>query len=170
MKIKNIFRWPYIEHSLRIIEVCAIVVAVSIILQIPHQINEWENAQAERCLNVLLELDAKLKSRINQQIYNTIKKNKPLLTENNGKFSIEDLDLYLDDITNIVEAEDRKLIKLEDIYNWFEGYFITTHNNKEIKKYLSDIRKNSPDSYEGLEKMVNELIEFKKKLKKSGGR
>ena len=102
----------------------------------------------------------------NQQIYNTIKKNKPLLTENNGKFSTEDLDLYLDDITNIVEAEGRKLIKLEDIYNWFEGYFISTHNNKEIRKYLSDIRKDSPDSYEGLEKMVNELIEHKKKLKK----
>ena len=166
MKIKNIFHWSYIEHSLRIIEVCGIVVAVSVILQIPHQVKEWENAQAERCLNVLLHLDAKLKLSKNQQIYNTIKKNKPLLTENNGKFSTEDLDLYLDDITNIVEAEDRQLIKLEDIYNWFEGYFISAHNNKEIRKYLSGIRKDSPDSYEGLEKMVNELIEHKKKLKK----
>jgi hypothetical protein len=166
MKIRNIFHWPYIEHSLRIIEVCAIVVAVSVILQIPHQIKEWENVQAERCLNVLLQLDGKLKSDKNRQIYNTIKKNKPLLSENRGKFSTEDLDLYLDDITNIVEAEDRKLIKLEDIYNWFEGYFISTYNNKEIRKYLSEIRKDSPDSYEGLDKMVNELIEHKKKLKK----
>jgi hypothetical protein len=166
MKVKNIFHWPYAERALRIIEVCAIVVAVSVIFQMPHQIKEWENVQGERCLNVLLQLDAKLKSGKNRQIYNTIKKNKPLLTENNGKFSTEDLDFYLDDITNIVEAEDRKLIKLEDIYNWFEDYFINTHNNKEIRKYLSDIRKDSPDSYEGLEEMVNELIEYKKKLKK----
>jgi hypothetical protein len=166
MKLKNILHWAYVEHALRIIEVCAIVVAVSVILQIPHQIKEWENVQSERCFNVLLQLDAKLKSGKSRQIYNTIKKNKPLLTENNGKFSTEDLELYLDHITNIVEAEDRKLIKLEDIYNWFEDYFIRTHNNKEIRKYLSDIRKDSPDSYEGLEETVNELIEYKKNLKK----
>jgi hypothetical protein len=166
MKLEDIFHWPNIDHALRIIEVCAIVVAASVMWQIPHQIKEWENVQGERSLNVLLQIDAKLKSGKNRQIYNTIKKNKPILTENKGKFSTEDLDYYLDDITSIADAEDRKLIKLGDIYNWFEDYFISIHNNMEIRKYLSDIRKDSPDSYEGLEETINELIEYKKKLRK----
>lgn len=166
MKLKDIFDWKYFERVLRIIEVCAIVVAASIILQIPHQMKEWENVQSERCLNVLLQLDAKLKSAKNRQIYYTLKKNKPLLTENGGKFSTEDLDFYLDDITSIADAEDRKLIKLEDIYNWFEDYFVSTLNNKEVRKYLSDVRKDSPDSYEGLEGITNQLIEYKKRLQK----
>jgi hypothetical protein len=166
MALKNMFHWQYLERFLRIAEVCAIAVAAYVIFQIPNQIKEWENVQSERCLNVLLQFDGKLKSVKNRQIYNTIKKNKPLLTENKGKFSTEDLDFYLDDITSIVDAEDRKLIKLEDIYNWFEDYFVSTHNNKEIRKYLSDIRKDSPDSYEGLEATVKELIEYKKRLSK----
>jgi hypothetical protein len=95
-----------------------------------------------------------------------IKKNMPLLIKNQGRFSTEDLDFYLDDITSIVDAEDRKLISLEDVYNWFNDYFIRTYNNEEIKKYLSDIRKHSPDSYQGLEVIVKELIEYKKKLSK----
>ena len=163
MKLKDKFRWSNFERFLRVTEVCAIVFAVYMIFQIPHQIKEWENVQSERCLNVLLQFDAKLKSGKNRQIYNAIKNNKPLLTQNKGKFSTEDLDFYLDDVTSIGDAEDRKLIKLEDIYYWFEDYFISTHNNKEIRKYLSEIRKDSPDSYEGLEVTAKALIEYKKR-------
>ena len=166
MKVKNIYHWRNIEHFLRIIEVCAIVGAAYVILQIPNQIKEWESAQGERCLNLLLQFEGKLKSANNRQIYYVIKKNMPLLIENQGRFSTEDLEFYLDDITSIVDAEDRKLISLEDVYNWFNDYFIRTYNNEEIKKYLSDIRKNSPDSYQGLEVIVKELIEHKKKLSK----
>jgi|MudIll2142460700_1097286.scaffolds.fasta_scaffold50442_2 hypothetical protein len=158
--------WKYFEGFLRVVEVGAIVVTAIIIFQIPQKIKEWESAQSERSLNVLLQLDAKLKSKKNRQIYHTIKRNKPLLTQNGGKFSTEDLDFYLDDVTCIADAEDRNLIKLEDIYNWFEDYFVSTLNNKEIGKYLSDIRKESPDSYEGLEVTTNQLMDYKKKLMK----
>lgn len=166
MKLKNIYHWTNVEHFLRIIEVCAILGAAYVIFQIPNQIKEWENLQSDRCLNLLLQFEGKLKSGKNRQIYYMIKKNMPLLSENKGKFSTEDLDFYLDDITSVVDAEDRKLISLEDVYNWFNDYFISTYNNEEIRKYLSDIRKNSPDSYEGLEVIVKELIEYKKKLSK----
>ncbi len=102
----------------------------------------------------------------NRQIYKAIRNNKQLLKENKGKFSTEDLDFYLDDITSITEAEDRELIKQEDIYNWFEDYFIGTLANKEVREYLANIRKSSPNSYEGLEETVNRLIEHKKKGQK----
>ncbi len=160
------FKWKYIERFLRCTEAVSVAVAAIIIIQIPGQINEWKNIQGERSLNILLHLDAKLKSGKNRQIHITIKRNKPLLIKNGGKFSNEDLDLYLDDITSIIDAADRDLITQDDIYNWFEDYFIGIDNNKEIKKYLSDIRKAVRDSYSGLEETIKELIEYKRNLPK----
>jgi hypothetical protein len=134
MKLKKIFHWEYVERTLRIIEVSAIVVASFIIFQIPHQIKEWENARGERSLNVLFQLETKLISAKNREIYNSIEKNKPLLTENKGKFSTEDLDFYLNDIMSIVDAKDRNLIDLKDIYDWFSNYFIKTYHNTVVSQ------------------------------------
>ena len=148
-------KWMTIERILRIIEVMAIVAAAIIV---PLQIKDWKDNQENSSFSLLTRLDEKLKQGTNREIFNIIRRNKPILKENGGKFESYELDCYLDDLGSIDDAYLRKIIDKDDVYDWFSDCLITTFKNKEIGEYLRKIRKEDPQYYSGLEKFVKELI------------
>ena len=151
-------KWTTVEKMMRIVEVIAIVCAALVVIQIPHQIKEWRSNQEDRSFNLLAKLDEKLKQGMNREIFNTIRRNKPILKESGGRFESYELDYYLDDLGSINDAYSRKIIDKDSVYEWFSDYLIKTFKNKEIGEYLRKIRKGDPQYYSGLEEFAKEII------------
>ncbi len=67
---------------------------------------------------------------------------KPILTKNKGRWEENDLDDYLgffELLDNYVEAGS---INVRDVNDFFSDYILTAYNNKEVQKYISDLRVN----------------------------
>lgn len=154
--------WSFYERVLRVLEVIFIALAALVILQIPRQIREWEYSQENRSLDVLFRLEDRMLNKTNQQIFITIENGGPLLKPP-GKFTSDELDLYLDDLMSIEDAYSRNLIDIESTYSWFYDYFYFTSRNPEIKEYLKIIREKNSDYYGVFEEIVEKLEEYRKK-------
>ena len=87
---------------------------------------------------------------------------KPVITQ---KITEDDLDLYLSDVTTISDVYDRRLITMDDVYEWFYYYVVDSYENPEVKKYIAKSRKEDPESYDGLDRLYKELKQFKRPKK-----
>lgn len=161
MKFKKIFRWECVEKALRVIEVIAIVSAACIIFNIPGQIKEWENSQGNRSLDLLLKLEDKMGDGNNEKIFNYIDNNKPILIQNKGTLTEDDMDYYLSNLTSIAWAYENNLISSDDLYTWFSEYLIKTCENKEVQTYLLKIRKIDPAYYMGIDSAYSDVKQYK---------
>lgn len=149
---------------LNIILVLATIVGVgAATFQAVSQIKEWNNVQEDRKFSTLFRLEDRLLNSTNQSIYSATEHNKPILKDNGGKFSTDDLDQYLNDLTSIESAYDRKLIDMSSAYEWFAEYFEMASQNKEVNDYLASIRKESPDYYDGFEAFSSEINAYGKR-------
>lgn len=155
--IKKLLSWKYISRVLKIVEVVAVVAAAVVIVEIPKQLNEWENGQNNRAFDQLIKLDGILSQGTDRKITSALDKDQPILIENGGTFSSNELDNYLNDIYSIYDAYNRGIISGDDVYTWFSDYLAETVENKEVIKYLNYIRTDSPDYYRGLEDFVGEI-------------
>lgn len=151
--------WSVADKFLRILEIILVIMAALAILTVPAQLKEWRNEEQSRNFDLLLRLDDRLQNKTDQAIFSVIEKNKALL-QPQGKFSPDNLDQYLDDLTSIQYAYNRNLINIDSFYNWFSDYFILTARNKEINNYLIKIRKESPDYYAGFEEIADKLYKY----------
>jgi hypothetical protein len=141
-------KWTTLEKILRVIEAMAVIVAASVVIQIPGQMKGWQNNQ---------RLEEKLKRGADREIFYTISRNKPILKENGGKFESYELDCYLDNMDSIEDALSRKIIDKDPTFDWFSDYLIKTFKNKEIDGYLLKIRKEDPQYFIGLEGLAKKI-------------
>jgi hypothetical protein len=148
---------------LNVILVTVTIVGVIIAgLQVASQFKEWNNVQEDRKFDTLFRLENRLLDKTDQAIYTATENNTPILTSNGGKLSTDDLDQYLNDLTSVESAYDRKLIDLSSAYEWFAEHFELASQSKEINNYLIDIRKISPDYYQGFEQFCLEIKNYSK--------
>lgn len=154
--------WAMFDRFLRVLEVVAMVVAATIVLQIPGQMNEWRSSQEGRSMDLLLRLESKLNSGNNYKIALAIDKYKPILRQNKGPYSTDDLDQYLNDLTSVSDAYQRELISSESLNNWFSDYFVKVDKNKEVRDYLIQIRKDDPEYYTGIDYVIRDIYSLSK--------
>jgi len=97
----------------------------------------------------------------NPGIIRAIIENKPILQENGGTFSEDDLDNYLI-LFNWADAANKSGI-LSDrmVYNLHSDLIINSYDNQEIKKYVDDLQKENTDYYLGFVDLAKRMAKYK---------
>ena len=100
----------------------------------------------------------------NQKIIATIEEEEPLLVDNGGKFTLYQLDDYLGYFELMALFEKRGVIDFKLIDEMFGHYITCAHKNKEIAKYIEDLRANRKDDtyYEHFYDLVGRVEEMNK--------
>ena len=157
MQLSKLFNWRAAEQVLRVVEVFAIVAAALVVLQLPRQLEVWENEKQNRSFDILFRLEDRLLTKNNQGIYYALKENKNVLQGDKGNFKEDELDQYLNDLSSIGDAYYKDIVDEESLSNWFSGYFDVTCDNQEISKYFSKVRKENSSYYGNFEQFCKDL-------------
>jgi hypothetical protein len=153
MNLKFIkFDWKHIEKILRIIEVVAILVGV---IFATIQIRDLRNNESAQ---LMLEFNKSLSEEINSNLITAIENNDPILKINGGQFTTTDIDHYLTIYELLNNVSEVGLINDEMLYNAFAYDIIKTFQNKEIKDYLFNIRKENKNFFIGFETLAIKLL------------
>lgn len=93
------------------------------------------------------------------KVRQAIENNESILIQNSGKLTDQDLDDYLGMFEIMDDLKSRKIIDSDLLKNNFCFYIKGAYNNKEIKEYIIDIRKqnNNQDIYNGTEKLAKDF-------------
>jgi len=162
--LSKYLEWKYFDRILKIIEVSAVLLASIFtyltVKQIPVQIKEWQNSQDSRAMSLLLKMDDKLQQGIDYKISLAINKNNPLLIKNHGKFTEDDLDVYLGDLSSVSDMYQKKLISMDDLYKWFSDYIIKSYENKEIQEYLGKIRTEDESYFKDIDTAYKDIKKY----------
>lgn len=86
----------------------------------------------------------------NKKIIKMVENKEKILKKNGGKLSEQELDNYLGVIELLYTYVKAGILK-KDIVNHFFGYYLVkTYQNKEIRTYVENVRKDNPTVYEGI--------------------
>jgi hypothetical protein len=104
---------------------------------------------------------------INQQIIVAIEENRYVLKENNGEFTAYELDDYLGYYELMSWFEKRGFIDFEIIDEMFGHYISLAWQNKEIEKYIDELRADTKDPryYKPFEDLAKRIIERENKIR-----
>lgn len=165
--IFNFFKKKY-KHTNLIKKFCETLIVIGAIVAIVtffYQKNEWRQNRFSNEYNILSNIDSKLEKDKNREITKKMENNEIILIENGGIISRDDLEIYLNDLSDIPDVYQRGLVNLCDIDQWFGDYFKLYSRNEEIKKILEEYRIEDANYYYGLDYMVDELLERSKDCK-----
>lgn len=152
--------WHRVEKILRVIEVCAVVLAGCAIFYLPFQIRDLQNNQQNRNFEKLLQLNEIVRQTADDDIYNALDKNEPILKNNGGISTESDLVNYLDDLSTISDAYYKGLISIKDIDDWFYYYFVPAYQSKEVQQYITETRKDCSDCWTDFDDVSRQLIKM----------
>jgi ABC-type antimicrobial peptide transport system permease subunit len=98
------------------------------------------------------------------QIRMAIEHQKALYKPWGGRFDNDDINMYLNFFEDIGFYNKYGVLDIEIIDQYYGSYIIETYENKEIKKYINDLRKNSKERgaffhFEALAKQLENLPE-----------
>ncbi len=156
-------KWEKFERIARVIQLLILILGVASLIAIPYQIWQARLAANKVTFDVLWQLDTKLRERVNDKIYLAIEHKRPIIT---NKITEDDLDLYLSDLCSIEDAYTRNIISIDDVYEWFSDYIINTYENKEVKAYISKLRREDPDYYQSFDDLYNKVQQYIKVMEK----
>lgn len=137
--------------------IATIVAAVIAVISYCYQRNEWTLQSEGRTYDLLSHINDKLTNGNNKKIAKLIEDEKPILKENGGKFTSDDLEAYLNDLSDLSDVYGRKLVDLCSIDSWFSDYFSSLDKNTEVKNYITKYREKGSTYYSGLDDILNDL-------------
>lgn len=142
-------RWKKFERISKVLQLVVliggVIGGVFSLVSIQSQIKQARLENNKNSFNKLWQLDARLREGKNRMIFLAIDHNKKIISK---KITDDDLDLYLDDLCSIEEVYRDRLISMDDIYAWFADNIIETYENKEVKAYIANAKKEEPDCYD----------------------
>jgi hypothetical protein len=132
---------------------------------------ELHNIQMTNSGNLTLEIYKDIKSdqvfKNNPKIIEDIANGTPILKENGGKLDEIDLNNYLGLFDWISAANKTGVISNDMVYDFYGDYILDTYNNKEIRGYISTLRKgNNNGYYQGIIDLVAKINLLDKKWSK----
>lgn len=152
--MKNFFKklnWTHTERTLRFIEVAAIIVGVIFAMV---QIRDVRNMQSAQ---LMLDFNNQLNSDTNSKIITDIENGEPVLKENSGNFTSNDVDKYLSTYELLYNTYDAGLITGNMLYSGFSYDIIKTYDNQEIQTYLKKVRVDNKNIFAGFEALAQSL-------------
>ena len=101
---------------------------------------DYQTNLSDKSASYILRFDELLNSGTNLKVRKAIANNKnPLMSENGGKFSIDDIDGYLGVFEEMDSAYRAHLISTEMLYNSFSYDIIQAADNSDIRQYFTEI-------------------------------
>jgi hypothetical protein len=149
--------WVKFERISKIIQLVSMIAGAAALVYIPIQIHLARNEIGKNTFEVLWKIDSRLSEGKNNKISTAISHHKPVIT---NKITEDDLDSYLGDLSSISDAKVRRLISMDDIYEWFYDDVINSYENPEIKDHIAKIRKDDPEYYHSLDELYKELKQY----------
>ncbi len=157
----HIDAWQYIARILTILQIISIIAGLTFIgVQLKNIAYNQRLDQALREIEFLREFKKELTDGINNQIYVTIVKGGPILKQNGGKFSDEELKEYISLFNQLGFVAGKQFIDGRTIYSFFYFYIAHTYEDKEIQAYLKILRVDSPDRYSGLDSLYKYITDY----------
>ena len=151
----RILAWPFTIERLG--SIASIVTIIGFPLAI-YQLWDLVEQRSLRALQIAMHADQQLASPSQLRIKHAIQKGRPILEENGGKSTREELSDYLDTFEAIADAQERRLATRDVIYIW-HGYAIArAFENSEVRKFIAEERREDPDFYTGFEALAAEMI------------
>lgn len=108
------------------------------------QIKEIADNQLSKQNDLALRYYEKLDSGINKNISIVVEKNKPILIPS-GKFTTDQLEDYLNSLDDVGSGLNKKLLDFDISCIDFYDFVIFAHQNQEIERYMSSVRKVAND-------------------------
>jgi hypothetical protein len=161
---KQLTNWERFERIAKILQLVILIVGVAALFQIPSQIKQARQAIGKNSFDVLWQIDTRLRERPNAAIYIAIEHKRPIIGK---KITEDDLDIYLSDLSSIEDAYTRGLISIDDIYEWFSDYIISTYENNEIKAYITKLQKEDSEYYVSFVDLYNRVQQYGKVKEKN---
>lgn len=140
-----------------IIEFVVFLGALTTIFSFFYQRKEWVDNEQSRQYSMLQQIDDKLNSNDDKRITSLLQNKKPVLKNNGGEFSEDDLGNYLNDLSSVSDVYQRKLVDLCSINEWFSGYFTYIKQSPEVNSYIQKIRLKDKEYYLGLDLVGGDL-------------
>lgn len=152
MSKQHLSRWGKIERILTITQFLIVVLGVYFSIT---QIKEISYNLQDRQTEVMFKFDERLTTNKNLAIFHTIDNNQLILTTNGGKYSEDELELYLGIFNQLYDAWDRGLMDNRMINENFAYQIKKTSQNTEVRNYLKEIRIEDPEYYIGLDNLAS---------------
>jgi len=160
--------WDYVSRSLMALEIISIITGLYFIwVQLKNIVDNqklsFDQASTEqniREIQFLKDFKKELTTGVNYQIYTSLVHGKPILRENGGTFTTDDLKEYLSVFNELSFVSGKGFIDGSVIWSFFYYYIAYTFENKEIQTYLKLLREYSPGRFGGLDRLYNYIKEY----------
>jgi hypothetical protein len=150
--MKKYFTW---KNFNRVITSTQFLILVFGIIFTVFQIQDIKNNQLNRKNDLSIRYYDRLNTSINQQIQLAIEHNRPILTENKGKFTDDQLDDYLGDLHDVGWDLSSGLLDGDTVCSTFSDLSKNASQNQEIQIYITKIRKDNPTYFLGFDTLYN---------------
>ena len=119
---------------------------------------EIDANRASRSADFIFRFDDGIYRSSLSQIRIAIESGKPILKEDGGKFTADDLERYLDIYETMHDVFKEGLMSENMIDSAYGHVLEKAYHNAEIQMYLAKIRKQDPDFYSGFEELAKLII------------
>ena len=147
--------WPFTQQ--RLVAGASLVTIVGLPLAV-LQLCDLREQRTLRAIQVAMYADQQLNSGSSVKIRHAIEKRRPILEENGGAFTREELSDYLDIFEALSDAYDRGQISRELLYIWHSYAIARAYEKEEIKRFVAEERKEDPDFYTGFEALGKVML------------
>ncbi len=131
--------------------VLSLVQTVAIIVALMFSVQGFKASQAQMSAETMIKFDDRLNSPTDRKIWIAIAHDRPILKENKGKFSTDDLDDFLGDLQTLADAYELKVIDLDTTCAEFSDQVYKTLKDPEIAAYLAKVRREDDMYFRGIE-------------------
>jgi hypothetical protein len=94
------------------------------------------------------------------ELWRAIDTNKPILEARGGKFMEHDLEEYLDLWEGLYDWYVEEVIPKKMFYNAYSHQIEKTYDNPEVRQFVQESQKESPEFYTGLERLARAMKEM----------
>src|SRR3989344_4438892 len=137
-----------------IVTILGIIIAVISLIVSVYTFRQQKGIDSAR---LMLDFNKELSSDRNSQIITAIENRQPVFRENGGLFTSTEIDNYLGIYELMNNVHEAHLITDDMLYNTFSYIFVKTYQNKEITKYLEQVRKDDQTLFYGSENLAKNL-------------
>jgi len=155
---KKLGTWEITSRVFTVIQFLMILLSAFLIVT---QIKEIGLNRSDKYMQYTSKFASELDTGRNYSILLDIDHNKPILRENGGLYSDNDLDAFLGAFNDLNDTFNSGLISGELVYNNFSDALIDTYKNHEVQQYLAKIRIKNSEYFQGFDDITKYCINYK---------
>jgi hypothetical protein len=122
-----------------------------------EQTIDIENTKSNRSADFIFRFNDRLEKPPYGELRLAIASGEPILKEQGGKFTEEDLEGYLDLWEGLHDLYVKGLISKDMFYNSYSYDIEKAYDNPEVQAFVKESQKESPEFYTGFQNLAKEM-------------